>query len=665
MRWIAKVIVTLLLLCGLSLAALIALLQTRHATPIINHALALISDYQLTDTDIQYDIQRPLEVTLHNPTLIENQTQLLSAKRITLSLSPRSFALKQTIFANVVINGIEIDAQQLSAFKHLSDISIDRLAINDLNLNTANMTIKHAQLQLDNWQYRSANLPWWKQFDGDFQLSAPEITWHQLNLKNVLLNGQKTQQQWQLSGYSGQWQTASINGQASYDERSQQLTLDQITITQLHLQQSQPLPAWEQWIIDATPIEHIVIKRADMLDTSIEQSAWAADNINLSLENWSWPQSYWEQDDAYLSVSATNAKWQDIVFEQPIIDLHFTPELITSQGISAQLLSGYMRVDGALSPDAIKLKALTLSGLKGLLPPHWQEKALALVSTLSTFTIDDVDINNLQLTSTDTTLPFQLAGINIEGKNTVLKQNQKWGLWQGDIHASLGFASINQIIFTDPIAEMSSHNGDWKINKLVLPFTDGMLTADGEIRLAAKGKPWQLSVTNDSVPANVIYRWLRLPLPLNGAIDGTMKAHGLADNQRSFNYSLSGQADLKFREIQLDNIAPTQLFLEWSKKSDLLGTIFPKYSNDIANNNQALTVLPLHITAERGKITVPTWLASNDNFSLSLSSHWDLATPKQQQLEWILKEDCQQLARRWQAGQREVNSFSTCSGKIK
>ncbi|WP_318451966.1 AsmA family protein [Photobacterium leiognathi] len=665
MRWIAKVIVTLLLLCGLSLAALIALLQTRHATPIINHALALVSDYQLTDTDIQFDIQRPLEVTLHNPTLTENQTQLLSAKRITLSLSPRSFALKQTIFANVVINGIEINAQQLSAFKHLSDISIDRLAINDLNLNTANMTIKHAQLQLDNWQYRSTNLPWWKQFDGAFQLSAPEMTWHHLNLKNVLLNGQKAQQQWQLSGYSGQWQTASINGQASYDERSQQLTLDQITITQLHLQQSQPLPAWEQWIIDATPIEHIVIKRADMLDTSIEQSTWAADNINLSLENWSWPQSYWEQDDAYLSVSATNAKWQDIVFEQPIIDLHFTPELITSQGISAQLLSGYMRVDGALSPDAIKLKALTLSGLKGLLPPHWREKALALVSKLSTFTIDDVDINNLQLTSTDTTLPFQLAGINIEGKNTVLKQNQKWGLWQGDIHASLGFASINQIIFTDPIAEMSSHNGDWKINKLVLPFTDGMLSADGEIRLAAKGKPWQLSVTNDSVPANVIYRWLRLPLPLNGAIDGTMKAHGLADNQRSFNYSLSGQADLKFREIQLDNIAPTQLFSEWSKKSDLLGTILPKYSTDIANNNQALTVLPLHITAERGKITVPTWLASNDNFSLSLSSHWDLATPKQQQLEWILKEDCQQLARRWQAGQREVNSFSTCSGNIK
>ncbi|MZG56016.1 AsmA family protein [Photobacterium lucens] len=665
MRWIAKVIVTVLLLSGLSLAALITLLQTRHATPIINHALALFSDYQLTDTDIQYDIQRPLEVILHNPTLTENQTQLLSAKRITLSLSSRSFALKQTIFANVVINGIEMDTQQLSAFKHLSDISIDRLAINDLNLNTANMTIKHAQLQLDNWQYRSTNLPWWKQFDGVFQLSAPEMTWHHLSLNNVLLNGKKDQQLWHLSGYSGQWQRAKFNGQAQYDERSQQLTLDQITITQLHLQQSQPLPAWEQWIIDATPIEHIVIKRADMLDTSIEQRTWAADNINLSLENWSWPQSYWEQDDAHLSVSATNAKWQDIVLEQPIIDLHFTPELMTSQGISAQLLGGYMRVDGALSPDAIKLKALTLSGLKGLLPPHWQEKALALVSTLSTFTIDNVDINNLQLTSTDATLPFQLAGINIEGKNTVVKHNQKWGLWQGDIQASLGFASINQIIFTDPIAEMSSHNGDWKVSKLVLPFNHGMLTADGEIQLAEKGKPWQLSVTNDSVPANVIYRWLRLPLPLNGAIDGTMKAHGLADNQRSFNYSLSGQADLTFRDIQLDNIAPTQLFSEWSKKSDLLDLVLPKYSSDLANNHQTLTLLPLHITADRGKITVPTWLASNEHFSLSLSSQWDLATPKQQQMEWVLKEDCQQLERRWQAGQREVNSFSTCNGNIR
>ncbi|MCG3864327.1 MULTISPECIES: AsmA family protein [unclassified Photobacterium] len=664
MRWVIKLVASVLLLGGLSIAALIVLLQTRYATPLLNHTLAIFSHYQLAETQLHYDIKQPLQITLQPLTVKKANKTLLSVHSITLELSSRSLQTQHLIFSNVIIDGIDLHHQQWDKFEHLSVFSIDRLAINDLSIVTPAITINHAQLQIDNWQYRDHQQPWWQQFSGQFQLSAPQITWHNQTLENLLLNGTKQQQHWQLAGFSGRWQRANFNGTADYNRDTQLLTLDQLTLTNLRIQQSQPLAAWSQWLADAIPVRHIMIKRADILDTSIEQPIWAADDISLSLENWSWPNSYWQQDKAHLSVSASNAKWHDIVFEQPIIELNFMPEKINSQGISAQLLNGYMRMDGEISPDKVKLKKLLISGIKGFLPPQWLHTTKTLTSGLSELTIDNLDINNIQLTATDTQLPFQLAGINIDGNDVVLKHQHQWGLWQGKLDTSLGFASINQVVFTDPIAEMSSSNGDWTINKFVLPFTNGMLTADANIQLAQQGQPWSISISNDSVPAALIYRWFKLPLPLNGKIDGILQAQGLASNRQSFNYSLSGQADLTFRDIHLDKVVPTQLLSRWKKKEKLLGTELDN-DNENSDSNTALTLLPLKITAERGKITIPTWRASNDNFSLSLTSDWDLAIPKQQRLEWVLKEDCQQVDRRWHADQTEVNSFSTCNGKIK
>ncbi len=665
MRRVAKLIASVLLLGGLSIAALIVLLQTRYATPILNHTLAFFSHYQLAETQLHYDIKQPLQITLQPLTVKKADKTLLSVHSITLELSSRSLQTQHLIFSNVIIDGINLHHQQWDKFEHLSAFSINRLAINDLSIATPAITINHAQLQIDNWQYSDRQQPWWQQFSGQFQLSVPQITWRNQTLENLLLNGTKQKQQWQLAGFSGKWQRANFNGTANYNSDTQLLTLDQLTLTDLRIQQSQPLLTLPQWLADSTPVRHIMIKRADILDSSIEQPSWAADNINLSLENWSWPNSYWQQDNAHLSVSASNAKWHDIVFEQPIVELNFMPEKIDSQGISAQLLNGYMRMDGEIAPDKVTLKKLLISGIKGFLPPQWFQTTKTLTSGLSELTIDKLDINNIQLTSTDTQLPFQLAGINIDGNNVVVKHQHQWGLWQGDLDTSLGFASINQIVFIDPIVEMSSSNGDWAINKFVLPFTDGMLTANANIQLAQQGQPWSLSISNDSVPAALIYRWFKLPLPLNGKIDGTLHAQGLASNRQSFNYSLSGQTALTFRDIHLDNIAPTQLLDNWKTKRKLLGTVLDNNHENSDSTPQALILSPLNITAERGRVTIPTWLASNDDFSLSLTSHWDLAIPKQQQLEWVLKENCQQVDRRWHADQIEVNSFSTCSGKIK
>lgn len=663
MRLMIKILIIGLLLCGLMVAALLGLSQTRYAMVAINHVLAEWSEYQFVDTTLDYELHDPLQLTLHTPTLINTQRTLLSANSLTVRLSPRTFTHQQPIFSYVIVDGITLKTSPTSFFHYLKGVRIDRLALNDITVTTPEISLSQAQIQIDHWQYQDAALPWWQQFEGGFQFNVPQLTWQGLALSQILFDGEQQGGDWHIKGFSGQWQQAHFNGQADFSTATQQLTFHQLTLTDWHIQPSLPLPQWEAWITDMTPIRQINVQRADMLTSSIEQPTWSVDNVNLSLTDWSWPMNYWQQENARLSFGAEYAQWQMTSIEAPLAELRFTPQQIVIEGMSAQVFSGHMRMAGTWAPNEVHVDQFMSSGMNVFLPEDWRDRATQLTQAMTTISIDALDINHLQLTSTDPVLPFQLAGIDIEGKDTVIKQSAQWGLWQGDVQASLGFASINHIVFTDPILRMYSQDGHWQIPELVLPFTDGMLTAEADVDLGQSGKPWQFSVNNTSVPASIISRWLHIPLPLQGRIDGTVQAQGLASDKQRFNYSLSGQTSLSFRNMALKGLSPATLLTQWQHQQPFIGALLPPLDPD--DGSALLTAQPLHISAERGVITVPYWQMKNDYLSLSLSGRWDLVSPDQQHLEWVLSEGCQQLHRRWHNSYSVVNSLSRCNGNIK
>ncbi|MEC6798658.1 AsmA family protein [Photobacterium sp. S4TG1] len=662
MRLLSKVVLIFTFIVVVSVATIIGLLHTRYNEPLLNFALAQLSPYQVFAKKIDYDIRTPYQITLEHAEITQHQQVLLNADNITLWLSKSSFTDHKLVFDGAQINNIT--AANMHLFSQSSPVTIKRLILNNTNIDTPEFAIKQGLIQIDNWQTPTKKTPWWQSFNGHFKMSASSIQWHQLQLQQPLINAEKHDQQWQFNGISGQWHQATITAQAQLDNHSHNLTVDQLTISRFHLQDQQLFDTWrQQFSLPITGVKTITFNRIDVVNSSIELPQWGADNINLSLENWQWPLTYWQQKDSRLSFSANHAQWQQFNFDQPLAELQFIPQQVISHGMSAHIMQGFVRVDGWMDPQQLFINDLKASGIKWFVEENWYQKWQQWQQQYTDVIAKKININNSQITSSASRIPFQLAGIDIDAKNTVLKQNNQWGLWQGNVEANLGFGSINQIVMHQAIATMDSNAGQWQLDKLVLPFNDGILKARARMSLENPHHPWQLTMMGDTMPAQILYRWLALPLPLTGAIDTQIKLNGHASSWRDFNAHLTGSANIALRQLALDNITPQQLLTQWQQSN--FAIINQPTVTPITASPLQLTTPPLTLAAQDGVIQLSPSTITGDDFGLNIAGRWSLGDAQQQQFQLTLTTGCQQLIRSWHQGVSSSTVDSSCTGNTK
>ncbi len=661
MRLLSKLALIVVLIVVVSLTSIIGLLQTRYNAPLFNFILTQISPYHVFAKKIDYDIRTPYQIKFEHVEITQHQQVLVQADSIQLWLTEPSLTDHKLAFDGVQINNLT--SVNMPLLTTLPPLTIKRLVLNNTNLDTPQVTLKNGLIQMDNWQTPTDNTPWWQSFNGDFQMSATSLNWHQLPLQQLLINANKQGQQWHFNGISARWHTATITAQAQLNNDNHNLTIDQLTVSQFRLQDQQLLNDWQQQFTSQTmPFKTIILKRLDVVNSSIELPQWGADDINLSLENWQWPQNYWQQQNSRLSFSASHAQWQQLNFEQPLAELQFMPQQIISHGISAQILDGFVRIDGWIDPQQLFISDLKANGLKWFIDKDWSQTWQQWQQKYTDIIVKKLNINNSQITSSASTVPFQLAGIDINAQNAVLKQNNQWGLWQGNVDADLGFGSINQVVINQAIATMHSNAGEWQLDKLVLPFNHGMLKARARISLNDPQRPWQLTMMGDTVPAQTLSQWLSLPLPLTGVVDTQIKLHGQAGTKTDFKTHLNGTAHIDFRQLALANITPQQLFAQWQQPHF---SVASPLATSQTTSSLPLTATPLTLTAQDGTIQLPPTTISANNFAIKLNSHWNLADDKQQQFQLELTTGCQQLIRSWHQGISTATVGSSCTGKTK
>ncbi|SKA46936.1 AsmA family protein [Photobacterium toruni] len=662
MRFFSKFVLVFMLIIVVSLTTLIGLLHTRYNEPLLNLVLAQISPYQVFAKKIDYDIRSPYHITFEHAEITQHQQVFINADSIQLWLSKSSFTDHKLVFDSVQLNNIT--AVNMPLFSQSPPITVKRLILNNTNIHTPEFKIKHGVIEMDNWQTPQPNTSWWQSFNGSFKMNATSVKWHQLQLQQLLINAKKHDQQWQFDGISGRWHQATFTAQAQLDNHNHSLTVDQLTISRFHLQDQQLLNTWRQQFSQPMPmLKTIKFNRVDVVNSSIELPQWGADDINLSLENWQWPLTYWQQQNSRLSFSARHAQWQQLNFEQPLAELQFMPQQIISHGISAHMMDGAVRIDGWIDPQQLFINQFKASGIKWFVSKDWSQKWQQWQQQYTDIIVKKLSINNSQITSSASAIPLQLAGIDIDAQDTVLKQNNQWGLWQGNIEANLGFGSINQVIINQAIATMHSNAGQWQLDKLTLPFKDGILKARARISLEKPQHPWQLTLMGDTMPAQILYRWLALPLPLTGAIDTQIKLNGYARSWADFNTHLTGSANVTSRQLALNNITPQQLLAQWQQPNFTVENQ-PAATPSVALPLQ-LTTPPLILTAHDGTIQLsPSTITGND-FRLNMMGQWNFTTAQQQQLQLILTTGCQQLTRSWHQGISTATVDSSCTGNTK
>lgn len=654
MRLAGKLIATFIVLLLLGLTILLTLLHTQYATSILTYGINTFSPYSFSARHISYTIAKPWHLTLEQPYISQQQRPLFNAEQLDIWFKPTKLFHPGWYFDSILVDGLSLTPT--TPLPALPPISTDRLALTNFNLVSPELNLQGSQLQLDNWRSQPSS---WGLFSGDFQLSAKKLRWQQFALRNVLLDGDHNDQHWKLYGFSFDWQHASLNGQAEYLATAQAaeiLLIHQLTISGLQLQNAALVDNLQSRFSQLIkPSLTIDIRRLDILDSSLELPSYTINDANLSLHNWAWPANHWQQQNAYLSLGASSIRWQNTIVDEPLAELTFSPQQINIEGMSAKILDGYVQADGSLTPDALALNQLTANGIKWFLPEQWLTQLQAASLYFDNISLTALDIGYAQLTAPHPRLPFQLSGINASGHDLVLKRRGRPGLWQGELTASAGFASINSITMVEPLVKMHSQAGHWQLTQLLIPFRNGLLEASGTLDLHREGEPWLLMLTADSIPARVLPQWLGLPLPIRGAMDISLSAQGLSQHATGLAYSLEGELKGHFRQLQLEKQTTAQLWQQWSKKN--MSALAMQQTED----HSALAATPLHIKANRGQITVEPVNLKGEDFTATLQGQWDLAKPAKQWLQLKATQGCQVLSRYWRHNQQQL-SLSSCDG---
>ncbi|MGF1725862.1 AsmA family protein [Photobacterium nomapromontoriensis] len=669
MRLFGKIMATLLVLLALGVSMTLTLMHTHYATPIALQIINGFSPYSLAADRIDYHIDTPWQLTITHPALSVAEGQPpLTAQQLILWLNPVSLIQRHWQFDTILIDKPSLTNTQVSPFS-LPEIRSQRLALRNLTVNLASLSLNNGKIELDNWHFQPTDpRPFWQQFDGDFRLTADSLNWQQLPFKTVLLDGEHHRDHWTLYGLSAKWQQASLNGQLEYNTNERHLTLHQLTLAGLKLQSDDMLAP----VLDTLKqLEHTgfsaTVSQLDILNSSIELPTASLNHASLSLENWHWPQSAFQQTKAWLSFNADSGIWHHTAFNDPLFDLAFTPQQIKINGASIKALEGYWRTDGTLTPDSLLIDNLAINGVKWLQSDNAEIPYPPAVDHLKQVTINNLDIGYTQLTAAKKSWPWQISGLNVSGHDLIIMQGGKPGLWQGSLTTSAYLASLNTIDLIEPLIQMQANQGHWQISQAIIPFKDGLLDAQGRLDLGADGIPWSVTAEGDSLPTRIFSQWLDLPLPVTGKMDLSAHASGLGQHQTSLAYSLDGTVSVTFRDTSLTTPVAT-LWQQWAMDADSEQEGVqqkqegnqPPLSNT-ASLSQRVDLSPLMIHSDRGRIQLAPFSLTHADLTAVVKGKWDLAVPDEQQISVDATRDCQRLQRHWHV-EHQTLSVSSCEG---
>ncbi|MCG7496767.1 AsmA family protein [Vibrio sp. Of7-15] len=653
MKMLSKFLLLILCLLSVAFVSIITLLHTRYAQPILAYTLNSVSQYPIHFRQIDYSLKQPLYFRFHDLSIGHIQPEPLMIGQADVWFSTSLLSDKKLTIENLLLDSLSLQ-HGIPDLTVMNGLDVQRLAINALDFASDGLILRNAQIQLDNWKPNQQSA---FNFQGQIQFSAEQLYWQGEAFDHVVIDGEIETDIARLYGISFDWKNSQISAQAEWTElegwRLPQLTVSDLNLTTEEMRYITPHLSWLEELNQI-----ITIERFDALNANIELPEININNLNLAITNLTWPSTLWQQKKTTLSFSADSASIDNIVFESPLADLRFTPNQISAHDLSFSTLGGFVSLAGHWQPKKLQLDTLTVNRIKWLLKPNWQQTLQLYLAPLQQVEIDKLSIKHSQLIDTESSTPFQMTGLNVHGRQLSLRHQEQWGLWQGKLHASVQNASLNYVLTNQAIVEMASMNGEWTIDQALFPLEQGILEVNGKLNLSEPSQPWQLTLTGDGIPTDLVFNWLnaqqlKYPLPITGLTEVSLSAQGLLGNRDSFNYSLEGELQLQPRDMA----TPLNAEQLWHYQESYVHT---RPSNSTKQAINPLEISPIKITADRGRLTLQPITFLGEDFKASLEGSWDLATSASKKIDYQFTQGCNQITRSWLGSNYTTESTTDC-----
>ena len=537
MKFIGKLLLTLLLLVVLAIALLYVIGQTRWAAGYLSRWVSDNSEYRLSVAKISHSWDQPGQISLEDVQLAtKNQPPSLVAKRLDLGFSLRQLT-EPRYFHSVTLRDGTLKLLQQNA---VLPIQADVLQLSNMALQS-----NDESWQLNAQQVNAGITPWQPKAghplgeNHQFQFSAGSMTLNGIPASQVLVQGELKRNQLLLSNFGADLAQGDLTGVATRAADGS-WQVERLRLSGVRLQTPMTLGQfWQRF----TALPPITLKRFDLIDARLEGKEWAFNDLDLSLQNVTFQQGDWSSPDGSLNFNASDLINDGFHLIDPIMNMRLSPAGIAIQQFTTRWEGGLLRTSGnwLRANNRLQLDEVAVAALEYTLPSDWRGLWLQqLPHWLAEVYVNKLTTNRNLIIDINPAFPFQITALDGYGSNLLLARDHQWGIWSGTLNLNGSEATFNKIDVRRPSLALNANDGQINVTDLSAFMPQGLLEAKATVE-QLPGKPFTLSLNGRSVPVNTLQQWGWQPVPLEGDGNLQLQLKGLLNSDGPFKASLQGQ----------------------------------------------------------------------------------------------------------------------------
>ncbi|VVA50614.1 AsmA family protein [Serratia ficaria] len=536
MKFIGKLLLTLLLIAVLAIVLLYVVGQTRWAASRLSDWVSDNGEYRLSVGKISHSWSQPGQISLEDVQLARNhQPQALVAKKVDLGLSLRQLTEPRYFHSVTLRDGtLNIQPQAAALPLHAEVLQLSNMALQsgdaDWRLNA-----QKVNAGITPWQPKAGH-PLGE--NNQFQFSAGSMTLNGIPASQVLVQGELRQNRLLLSNFGADLSQGDLTGVASRAADGS-WQVERLRLSGVRMQTPLTL---EQFMQRFSQLPPVTLKRVDLIDARLEGKEWAFNDLDLSLQNVSVKQGDWSSRDGSLNFNASDMINGGFHLIDPIMTMRLSPAGIAIQQFTTRWEGGLLRTSGSWlrATKRLQLDEVAMAALEYTLPLNWRQLWLKpLPDWLAEVYVTRLTTNRNLIIDINPDFPFQITALDGYGSNLLLAREHQWGIWSGALNLNGSEATFNKIDVRRPSLALTADAGQIDVTELSAFMPQGLLEARARVE-QLPGKPFQLSLNGRSVPVNTLQQWGWQPVPLTGDGNLQLQLKGLLNSDGPFKDSLKG-----------------------------------------------------------------------------------------------------------------------------
>lgn len=536
MKFIGKLLLTLLMLLVVLMTLLYLALHTNWAAAKLSHWVNNNSQYQLSLEKIDHSWSQPKQLRLINVKLSPaNKYANLDVQQVVLGFSWQQITNPLHFRSLLLENG----SLNLETTMTVLPIQADILQLNNISFNIINN-----EWPLSVQQMNAKVVPWFPHpnhvlgSNSTFKLNATSLDLNGIAAGHVQVDGETRQNNLILNNFSAEVTKGTLVGNTSRATNGS-WSFGDLRLSNIRMQPSATLnQLWQLF----TQLPSITFKRFDLVNARLEGVNWAFNDLNCTLQNVAFYHGNLLSDDGTLILHATDIIKGTIHLIDPGVALQFSPDAITIKQFTTRWEGGSLTANGRWMQKSrhLQLNEMTIAALEYTLPTDWKQLwQQPLPAWLAEISVTKLSASRNLLIDVTPEFPFQITALDGHGDNLLLASKHQWGLWSGTLTANARNVTFNKNDLRHPTMALTANDQQITFSDLSASTKKGLLEATATIS-QQNNRQFSLQLNGGSVETNILHNWGWPLLPLQGDGDLMLQLTGNLANEVSFKTSLNG-----------------------------------------------------------------------------------------------------------------------------